>query len=59
MVPKGFVYELPEDYDLSDEHREKLDSLLEKLDVTDNDLAQELIDLHIELVEETLKNFQF
>lgn len=52
MSPKDFVYDLPEDYVLSNERREKLDSLMEELNVTDNALAQKLIDFHVEIVEE-------
>lgn len=58
MSPKDFIYDLPEDYVLSDDRRERLDSLMEKLNVTDNALAQELMDFHVEVVEEVAAAFQ-
>lgn len=49
--PKDFIYELPDGYEFKPEHREKIDAILAKLGVTDNALAQELINVHVEIVE--------
>ena len=49
--PKDFVYKLPEGYEFKPEHRAKVDAFMEKAGITDNDLAQELIDIHVEIVE--------
>lgn len=58
MKPKDFVYELPEGYEFKPEHREKIDGIMEKLGVTDNALAQELIDIHVEIVEDYASELQ-
>lgn len=50
MSPKDFVYNLPEGYEFKPEHRAKIDAVMEKLGA-DNETAQELIDIHVEIVE--------
>lgn len=57
MDPSKYVYKLPEDYEMKPEHREKLDDLVVKCQLT-NEEAQELIDLHVELVEEYAKEMK-
>lgn len=52
-----YVYQLPEDYELSSENKEKLDSLCRKLELT-NLQAQQLVDLHVEFVDELFVNIQ-
>lgn len=51
MKPQDFTYNLPDDYEFKPEHRAKLDHWMEKVGVTDNALAQELIDIHVEITE--------
>lgn len=52
MSPKDFTYNLPDGYEFKPEHRAKVDSWMEKAGVTDNQVAQELIDIHVEIVED-------
>lgn len=55
-APKDFVYHLPDDYIIKPHHRERLDKIMGELNATEEQ-AQEVIDLHVEIVEETLKEF--
>lgn len=51
MDAKDYKYNLPEDYELKPKHRAKIDALVEKAGMS-NELAQEFIDLHVEITEE-------
>lgn len=57
MHPKDFTYKLPEDYEFKPEHRAKIDAVMEKLGA-DNETAQELIDIHVEIVEDFATGLQ-
>lgn len=54
---KTYTYNLPDDYELTPEMRTKLDELVEETLLT-NDEAQKFIDLHIEVMEKFVKDFQ-
>lgn len=51
MNTKDYIYKLPEGYEFKPEHREKIDAVMEKLGA-DNETAQELINIHVEIVED-------
>ncbi len=48
---KDFVYKLPEGYTLPEQFRAKLDTLVDKTGMSNED-AQEFIDLHIAITED-------
>jgi acid phosphatase class B len=48
-----FTYVLPEDYVLQDKHRKKLDKLVNETRMN-NPHAQQFIDLHVEITDETV-----
>lgn len=52
MTAKDFTYTLPEDYEMKPEHRAKLDAVFDEIGIKDNALAQKLIDIHVEIMEE-------
>lgn len=51
MKSAEYVYNLPEDYTMKPETRSKLDALVEKTGISNED-AQAFIDIHVELMEE-------
>lgn len=57
MKANQYTYNLPQDYVMQPQHRQKLDSFVIKHDLT-NEEAQELVGLHVELVEEFAKEIQ-
>jgi uncharacterized tellurite resistance protein B-like protein len=51
---QSFTYILPDDYVLQDKHRKKLDKLVDETRMN-NAHAQQFIDLHVEITEETVE----
>lgn len=56
MKSKDFTYALPDGYVFSDEHRAKIDKVMDELGA-DNETAQELINIHVELLEQYVTEF--
>lgn len=51
MYAKYYTYKLPEDYTLKQETRLKLDALVNKTGLSNED-AQRFVDIHVELTED-------
>lgn len=51
MKSKTYIYFLPDDYELEGETRRKLDEFVDHVGMN-NTQAQQMVDLHVELVEE-------
>jgi len=51
LKASDYQYSLPEDYELNEETRKKLDALVDKAGLS-NELAQEFLSLHVEIMEE-------
>lgn len=56
MDATTYVYNLPEDYTLKQRHRAQLDRICACHNIN-NEAAQEMIDLHVAITEDTIQEF--